>query len=241
MIEVSSIYKTFGKFEVLKDVIFNAMPGQCIALIGPNGCGKTTLIKTILGMTLADSGNMKFLGKDIGKDHTYRNGIGYMPQKTKFPENMTVEQVINMISDIRGEKFRLDDELIQTYQLESIYSKRIRTLSGGTRQKLGASIAFMFSPSLLILDEPTAGLDPISSEILRKKIIKEIKKDKSTIISSHVLSELDEIATHVIYMQEGRIMFQKSVEELKQMTGEERLTKIITKIVHNKVIHEENI
>ena len=176
MIEVSSIYKTFGKFEVLKDVIFNAMPGQCIALIGPNGCGKTTLIKTILGMTLADSGNMKFLGKDIGKDHTYRNGIGYMPQKTKFPENMTVEQVINMISDIRGEKFRLDDELIETYQLESIYSKRIRTLSGGTRQKLGASIAFMFSPSLLILDEPTAGLDPISSEILRKKIIKEIKK-----------------------------------------------------------------
>lgn len=241
MIEVSSIYKTFGKFEVLKDVSFNAMPGQCIALIGPNGCGKTTLIKTILGMTLADSGNMKFLGKDIGKDHTYRNGIGYMPQKTKFPENMTVEQVINMISDIRGEKFRLDDELIETYQLESIYSKRIRTLSGGTRQKLGASIAFMFSPSLLILDEPTAGLDPISSEILRKKIIKEIKKDKSTIISSHVLSELDEIATHVIYMQEGRIMFQKSVEELKQMTGEERLTKIITKIVHNKVIHEENI
>ena len=241
MIEVSSIYKTFGKFEVLKDVSFNAMPGQCIALIGPNGCGKTTLIKTILGMTLADSGNMKFLGKDIGKDHTYRNGIGYMPQKTKFPENMTVEQVINMISDIRGEKFRLDDELIETYQLESIYSKRIRTLSGGTRQKLGASIAFMFSPSLLILDEPTAGLDPISSEILRKKIIKEIKKDKSTIISSHVLSELDEIATHVIYMQEGRIMFQKSVEELKQMTGEERLTKIITKMVHNKVIHEENI
>ena len=105
------------------------------------------------------------------------------------------------------------------------------TLSGGMRQKVGASIAFLFKPDVLILDEPTAGLDPLSSEILRQKISQEILNGKAFVISSHVLSELDEMVTDVVYMQDGQVLFQKSVEELMAETQENKLSKMISKII----------
>jgi Cu-processing system ATP-binding protein len=110
----------------------------------------------------------------------------------------------------------------------------MRTLSGGTRQKVSASLAFLFDPEVLILDEPTAGLDPVASEILKEKIIKEKQKGKLVLITSHVLSELDDLVTQVVYMQDGKLRFHKSIEALQQETGEEKLNKAIASVMLRK-------
>jgi Cu-processing system ATP-binding protein len=227
MIIASNVTKKFGKLKALDNVSATCGKGQCIALIGPNGSGKTTLIKSILGMVVPDSGFITFNGKNILHDWEYRSKIGYMPQIGRYPDNMTIGQVLDMMKDIRQEKSNLDEELIETFQLRPLYKKRMRTLSGGTRQKVSACIAFLFNPDVLILDEPTAGLDPVSSEQLKEKIIREKEKGKLVLITSHVLSELDDLVTHIIYMQDGVMRFHKSIEDLKADTGELKLSKAI--------------
>lgn len=230
MIEIKNIHKTFGKLTALNNVSLSMDKGQSIALIGPNGSGKTTLIKCILGMVLPDKGAIFFDEKNIANDYLYRRNIGYMPQIGRYPENMTIGQVIKMMRDVRDEAKDFDEELIEKYNLKNLYHKRMRTLSGGTRQKVSACIAFLFSPDVLILDEPTAGLDPISSEILKEKIIKEKNNNKLIIISSHILSELDDVVSHMLYMNEGELMIYQPVEQLREQSGEEKLAKAITKI-----------
>lgn len=232
MIIASNVSKKFGKLKVLDNISVTCVKGQCIALIGPNGCGKTTFIKSILGMVVCDSGFITFNGKNIKHNWQYRENIGYMPQIGRYPENMTIGQILDMMKDIRGKKKNtLDEELIKGFGLEEILNKRMRTLSGGTRQKVSAALAFLFSPDVLILDEPTAGLDPVSSEILKEKIIAEKNKGKLVLITSHILSELDDLVSHVIYMQEGRLWFHKSIDDLKEDTGEEKLSRVIAKVM----------
>lgn len=232
MIIASNVSKKFGKLKALDNVSVNCLRGECIALIGPNGCGKTTFIKSILGMVVSDSGFITFNGKNIKHDWKYRENIGYMPQIGRYPESMTIGQVLDMMKDIRGKKNdKLDVELINKFGLNEMLSKRMQTLSGGTRQKVSAALAFLFNPDVLILDEPTAGLDPVSSEILKEKIIAEKNKGKLVLITSHILSELDDLITQVMYMQEGKLWFHKSIKDLKQDTGEEKLSRAIAKVM----------
>ena len=232
MIKINNITKTFAKLKALDNISLSFAKGECIALLGPNGCGKTTLIKTILGMVVPDSGNILFNEKPIAKQWLYRNDIGYMPQIGRYPENMTIANIFDMMKDIRkdGEK-QLDEDLMISFNLNNLMNKKMHTLSGGTRQKVSAALAFLFNPSVLILDEPTAGLDPISSEKLKEKILAEKEKGKLILITSHVLSELDDLITQVFYMQDGKILFHKKLDELKKETGEEKLSKAISKIM----------
>ena len=234
MITVTNITKQFGKLKALNNVSTVCKKGECIALIGPNGSGKTTLIKSILGMVVPDSGTIEFLGKNIRNNWQYRDEIGYMPQIGRYPDNMTIGQVLDMMKDIRNKKSALDNDLISAFSLHNLLDKRMRTLSGGTRQKISAALAFLFDPSVLILDEPTAGLDPVSSELLKEKIIAEKEKGKLVLITSHILSELDDLVTRIIYMQDGNLLFQKSIEDLKQDTGKEKLSKAIAWVMTNE-------
>ena len=232
MIIASNVSKQFGKLKALDNVSVTCARGECIALIGPNGCGKTTLIKSILGMVVCDSGFITFNGKNIKHHWQYRANIGYMPQIGRYPENMTIGQVLDMMKDIRGNTIEtLDEELISQFGLTEQLDKRMRTLSGGTRQKVSAALAFLFNPQVLILDEPTAGLDPVASEILKEKIISEKNKGKLVLITSHVLSELDELISQVIYMQDGKLCFHKSIKSLREDTGEEKLSKAIASVM----------
>lgn len=234
MIIASNINKRFGKLKALDNVSVSFARGECIALMGPNGSGKTTLIKCILGMVVPDSGFITFNDKNILHDWQYRRNIGYMPQIGRYPENMTIGQVIEMIKDIRSAYNKtFDEELVKSFGLDEILKKRMRTLSGGTRQKVSASLAFLFNTDVLILDEPTAGLDPVASEILKEKIKAEIKKGKLVIISSHILSDLDELVTQVIYMQEGKLLFHKNIHALRNETGQQKLAKAIVNIMHH--------
>ena len=232
MIEAKNITKSFGKLKALDNISLSFAKGECIALLGPNGCGKTTLIKTILGMVVPNSGEILFDKKPIAKQWLYRNQIGYMPQIGRYPENMTIANIFEMMKDIRKESSaKLDEDLIESFNLNTMMNKKMHTLSGGTRQKVSAALAFLFNPDVLILDEPTAGLDPLSSEKLKEKILVEKEKGKLILITSHVLSELDELITQVFYMQDGNILFYKNLSELKTETGEEKLSKAISKIM----------
>ena len=234
MIEIKNIYKKFGKLEVLNNVNLTFNKGECIALIGPNGCGKTTLIKSILGMVIPTKGDILFDQKSILKKYKYREQIGYMPQIGRYPDYMTVGQIIEMIKKIRNSDQELDEDLIKGFELEKIFDKQMRTLSGGTTQKVSATLAFLFNPDVLILDEPTAGLDPLASEILKEKIIKEREKGKLILITSHLLSELDDMITQIVFMQDGKVHFHKTIDDLLESTNEQKISKAIAKILKSE-------
>ena len=234
MIIATNVTKNYGRLTALDNINLTCNRGESIALIGPNGSGKTTFIKCLLGMVVPDSGFITFNNNNIRKNYTYRSDIGYMPQLSRFPDNMTIAQVIEMMKDIRKPFTTTTDvELVDEFELGKIMDKRVRTLSGGTRQKVGACLAFMFSPGVLILDEPTAGLDPVSTEIIKAKIVKEKANGKLILITSHVLSDLDSIISQVIYLQEGKLKFHKSFEQLKKDTGEQQLSKAIVHVMKN--------
>jgi Cu-processing system ATP-binding protein len=234
MIEIKNITKKFGKLEVLNDINLSFNRGECIALIGPNGCGKTTLIKSILGMVIPTKGNVFFDGKSILGKYKYRENIGYMPQIGRYPDYMTIGQIIEMMKKIRNSNQELDEDLITDFELEKIFDKPMRTLSGGTTQKVSATLAFLFNPDVLILDEPTAGLDPLASEVLKEKIIKEKEKGKLILITSHLLSELDDMITQIIFMQDGEVHFHKTIDDLLLSTNEQKISKAIAKLLKEK-------
>jgi len=232
MIRIENLKKRFRKLQALDDISALFNQGEVVSLIGPNGSGKTTMIKCILGMVRADSGSIYVNGVPINGDPLYRSQIGYMPQIGRYPDNMKVGQLFRMMRDVRqvpdGD---LDTDLLVKFNLVSIFDKPMRTLSGGTRQKVSAALAFYFNPSILILDEPTAGLDPLSSELLKEKIMQEKRKNKLILISSHILSDLDELTTHVMYLQEGKMMFLKDIGTLRMETGEDKLGKAIARVM----------
>jgi len=232
MIKIADVSKSFGKLKALDSINLELNKGECIALIGPNGSGKTTLLKCILGMVFPDKGQIFFNDSDILKDWRYRSFVGYMPQIGRYPDNMSIGQLISMIRDIRqNENPDQDNELFNFFEIESILNKRMRNLSGGTRQKVSASLAFMFNAQVIILDEPTAGLDPVATEILKSKIHKEKNAGKLILLTSHILSDLDDLVTQIIYMQDGKLKFHKSIAILKADTGEEKLSKAIASLM----------
>jgi Cu-processing system ATP-binding protein len=234
MISIKKVNKNFGKLRALTNVELDLTMTKSYALVGPNGSGKTTLIKSILGLVIPSSGEITFDGNSIGKDWKYREKIGYMPQIGRYPENMTIGQLIDMMKNIRKNPSDLDDSLIDQFKLYKIYDKRMHTLSGGTRQKVSAALAFLFNPPVLILDEPTAGLDPISVELLKEKILDEKTKGKLLIISSHILSDLDELTTDMVYIYEGKVHYNNTIQALKEDTQEKKLGKAIATMIGQK-------
>ena len=231
MISVKNISKKFGKLQVLKEFNLEFELGNSYALMGPNGSGKTTLIKTILGMVIPDSGEIMVGSNSIKGDVSYRKQIGYMPQIGHYPANMKIGQLFSMMKDMRPEIKTYDLELVEAFGLEQMRDKSLGTLSGGTRQKVSAALAFLFNPEVLILDEPTAGLDPIAVEILKAKIKKEREEGKLILITSHILSDLEELTNRAIYIYEGEVFFSNTIEELKEITGESKFSPAIAKLM----------
>ncbi|MBA4055852.1 MAG: copper ABC transporter ATP-binding protein [Marivirga sp.] len=234
MISFNNIHKKFGKLQALNGVTLEVTSSRSYALIGPNGSGKTTLIKCLLGLVIPTSGEILFDGKSISNDWNYRQKIGYMPQIGRYPDNISIGQLIDMMKNIRPDQKKFDDELIDDFKLYKMYDKKMHSLSGGTRQKVNAALAFLFNAPVLVLDEPTAGLDPLSAEILKEKIHQEKSKGKLLLITSHILNDLDELTTDIIYMFEGMLQYNNTIESLKQETNEKRLGKAIATLIRQK-------
>ncbi|GAA4334529.1 ATP-binding cassette domain-containing protein [Flaviaesturariibacter amylovorans] len=239
MISVQHVGKRFRKLQALNDIDVSFEAGQVVSLIGPNGSGKTTLIKSILGLVRPDTGTILFNGRPIATDVNYRRHIGYMPQIGRYPDNMTIGQLFRMIRDLRREETELDEELYFRYKLDTLSDKSMRSLSGGTRQKVSAALAFLFNPPVLILDEPTAGLDPVASGVLQEKIIREKNKGKLIVITSHVLTDLEEVTTHVLYLQDGRVQLHETWEALRKRTGEHKLGRAIARLMEEGTAKHE--
>ncbi len=220
MIEIKDIHKQFGKNRVLKGVNLEIKGNGIIAVLGPNGSGKTTIIKCILGMVLPNKGDILLEGKNISKDWKYRDRIDYLPQIANFPNNLSVQELIRMIKDLRRQPQADEHYLIDLFRLEPFLNKKLGNLSGGTKQKVNLLLTFMFDSPIIILDEPTSGLDPISLIRLKELIASEKKKGKSIIITSHIMSFVEEVADEIVFLLEGKIYFKGSISELKKKTDQ---------------------
>ena len=234
MLEIRGLAKRFGALDVLRGVDLVVRTGRVTAVVGPNGAGKTTLIKSILGLTRPDAGTV-LLGGVPAVGDAYRARIGYMPQIARFPENLTAADLIAMLVDLRGGAVAgaaaRDEELVAQFELAPHLRKPLRALSGGTRQKVNAVLAFLFRPELLVLDEPTAGLDPVASAVLKDRIAAERAAGRTFVLTSHVTSELEELADDVAFLLEGRVAFAGPVEELLRRTRQPRLERAIADVM----------
>ncbi|MBV6478310.1 MAG: putative ABC transporter ATP-binding protein YxlF [Ignavibacteria bacterium] len=235
MIEIKNLNKYYGKFHVLKNLDLNLEKGEIVALMGPNGSGKTTLMKSILGLVIPDKGEIKVNQISVKNNSSYRKIIGYMPQIANYPENLKVSELFKLIRDIRGGDDSPDKELIADFRIEEIYNKNFGQLSGGYKQRVTAAIAFMHKPSLLILDEPTSSLDPLSSEIMKSKILKEKKESNLIFVSSHIASEVELIADRIIYMLEGKIILNTLIKNIKNGATEFKLGKALKDLIDMKI------
>ena len=237
MLSIRALSKRFGATSVLDDVTLAIRPGRVTAVVGPNGAGKTTLIKAVLGLVRPDAGEIRLgdtlvSGPGVSGD-AYRARIGYMPQIARFPENLSARELLALVADVRGGACpsALDDELLARFALAPHLDKPLRTLSGGTRQKVNAVLAFRFRPELLVLDEPTAGLDPASSAILKDKILAERAAGRTFVLTSHVMSELEELADDVAFLLDGRVAFVGAVGELLAATRQTRLERAVAHVM----------
>ena len=230
MIKIENIHKTFGKVNVLKGLNLEINSGGIFAVLGPNGSGKTTLIKSILGMVIPNKGSIKIKEEHILKKHQYRNSINYLPQIANFPANLTVVELLQMIKDIRAKESN-EERLITLFGLTPFLKQKLGNLSGGTRQKVNLVLTFMFDSEIIILDEPTTGLDPISLIRLKEIIQEEKKKGKTILITSHIMSFVEEISDEIVFLLDGKIYFKGSINKLKAQTNQSDLEHAIANIL----------
>lgn len=231
MIRLINLKKSYDKVEVLSGITYDFNPGTITAIVGPNGSGKTTLIKAILGLVKPNSGIINIDGTNVNGEHNYRKKIGYIPQTAHFPENLSIGDVVEMIKDLHGSKQVSHTELAQDLNLLKDFGKPFKNLSGGTKQKVSVLIALLFDPEILILDEPTSGLDPVSSSYLKDLIIREKEKGKTIILTSHVMADIEELSTEIVFLLDGKVRFIGSTEVLKSKKGGRTLERAIADLM----------
>ena len=230
MIVARGLSKSYGGVPVLRGLDLTIARGRVTAIVGPNGAGKTTFIKSLLGLTRPEAGTLTFDGVAIGDDEGYRARIGYMPQIAHFPANLTGTDVLALLRDLRGVA-SFDERLIDELGLRASLDRQLRVLSGGTRQKVNAVAAFLFAPDLYVLDEPTSGLDPVSSVILKRRILGERAAGRTIIMTSHILSEIDEMADDVVVLHDGHVQFAGGVSALRHETGQATVERAIAALM----------
>lgn len=230
MISISALHKSYGNFQVLKGIDLTIQDGSVLGLVGPNACGKTTLMKCLLGLSHFSKGKVIIQDQDIEVGDEYRSMIGYMPQNPDFPGNLKVREILKMMEDLRGETAKFKNELIEYFSLNDSLDKTFEVLSGGTKQKVAAVLAFMFEVPILVLDEPTVGLDPVSGGKFKELVRLRAKSGATIIIVSHVLSELEQVATDIAFIFEGKVIAVTSLEDLKKKAADASLEKAVMEI-----------
>jgi Cu-processing system ATP-binding protein len=230
-LEVKGLRKTFGRLTALRGIDLVIPPGRVTAVVGPNAAGKSTLIKCVLGLVRPDAGRITVLGQPVGRDPGYRHAIGYMPQAPRFPDNLTGREVLDLLADLRQDDAG-GEELLRRFHLDDdVLAKPVRTLSGGTRQKLNAVVAFRPRPPLLVLDEPTASLDPVASGVLKDALRQATDDGATALLSSHVMSEVEELADDIVYLVEGAVRFHGTLDQLRLVTGERKVERAIAALI----------
>lgn len=229
--------KRYGKLWALRGVDCSFRKGEVVMLIGPNASGKTTLIKCLLGLVRPAEGRITIGATVIDAqgrtpDPGYREAIGYMPQISQFPATLTIAQLLAMMADVRGlDASTLDDSLVAELGLDRQLDKRLTTLSGGTKQKVSAVLATRTRPSILVMDEPTAGLDPVSAQRVLARAAAVRDAGGTVLITSHLMEEVETLADRVAYLEDGALRFLLPVQEILARTGTNRLSEALPKML----------
>jgi Cu-processing system ATP-binding protein len=231
MIEVRGLSKAFGKRTVLDQVDVSFPQGTVTALLGPNGAGKTTLLKCVLGLARPTRGSVWLSGAPVDDGGAYRHALGYMPQLPNFPPHLTGRELLAMVDDLRDFDGEPDEDLVDAFDLRRDLDKPFRTLSGGTRQKVNAALAFRYATPVLILDEPTAGLDPVAALALKEKVRVARDEGRTVLVTSHNLGDLESVADAVVFLHEGRVRFDGPLDDLLLATGQPRLEAAIADLM----------
>ncbi|MDP2600713.1 MAG: ABC transporter ATP-binding protein [Deltaproteobacteria bacterium] len=228
MITIQSLSKHYGRQKVLDGVDLTVSDGVLFALLGPNGSGKTTLLKSLLGIVAPDpSGEIIFNNRSILGKKSYKRHVGYMPQNPKFPPHLKVRELVTLFEKLRQKKGVHKEKLAADLQIDRFWHKPFGELSGGMSQKVNILLCFMFETSLLILDEPTLGLDPSITFYLKQLMREKKTEGKTVLFTSHVMAEVEEIADRMALLVEGKIYTviapQEMMRQRKSKTLEEAL------------------
>jgi len=227
MIEIRSLVKFYGPRKVLNNLNLNIPKGSITGIVGPNACGKTSLIKCILGLAVPTTGEIWIDGKKVDGLGEFRRKIGYMPQTPTFPGNLCLRELLDMLEDLRGQTAPSRSDLINYFALEKIQNQPLEQLSGGTRQKVAAVIAFMFDAPIIILDEPTVGLDPLTAVHFKDLVLRRAQQGTTVIFVSHILTEIEKMANEMVFINDGEVVFSGSIPALLQQTGASELDRAL--------------
>lgn len=219
MIEVTNLSKTYGKLDAVKDISFRVDKGEILGLLGPNGAGKSTTMNIITGYLGKTSGNVTIDGVDVSLNpKEAKKKVGYLPEIPPLYTDMTVEKFLSFVFDLKSIELPKKEhiaEIMKTAGISDVSGRIIKNLSKGYKQRVGFAQALLGYPPVLILDEPTVGLDP--SQIIEfRKIIKSLGKKHTIIFSSHILSEVSEICDRIVVISQGKVVTDEKTSELAQ-------------------------
>lgn len=219
MIEVEHLRKEYGALKAVDDVSFQVAPGEVLGFLGPNGAGKSTTMKMLTGFLTPTSGGVKILGRDVQEDRIAAQSLmGYLPEGAPCYEEMTPAQFLKFIAQVRG--FKGKDvagavaRAVETLSLQTVLHQKIETLSKGFKRRVGLAQAILHDPEVLVLDEPTDGLDPNQKHQVRE-LIKGLSQDKIVIISTHILEEVTAVCNRVMVLSAGKIVVDTTPRELQ--------------------------
>jgi ABC-2 type transport system ATP-binding protein len=220
MIEVDRLTKRYGPVPAIEDVSFTVEKGQIVGFLGPNGAGKTTTMRILSCFMPASSGTARVAGYDVFEQSLeVRRRIGYMPENVPLYGDMTVAAYLDFVAHIKGlgrsERRRRVGEVLERCQIPDVRERLIGRLSKGYRQRVGLAQALIADPEVLILDEPTIGLDP--KQIIEiRRLIKELASDRTVILSTHILPEVSQLCNKVVIINDGTMVVEKQLKELAQ-------------------------
>ena len=225
-IEAVRISKFYGNFAAIRDVSFEVPQGQVAAFLGPNGAGKSTTLKVLTGFLKATQGTARIAGMDIATHRIQAAAkVGYLPENGPLYPQMTPLELLRFFGEARGlSNSRLEERVeavVEQCNLEAVREKAVHKLSKGYRQRVGMAQALLHEPDILIMDEPTAGLDPNQIREVRG-LVRELSESKTVLISTHILQEVEAVADHVIIIDEGRVVFDGTPSEMAGGTDLER-------------------
>jgi ABC transporter related len=214
-LQITNLTKKFGEQTALNNINLSIEKNEIVGLLGPNGAGKSTLMKSITGVVKIDEGEILFNDKDITQyPIKSKKNIGFLPENNPLYQEMFVKEYLNFVADIHKIPSERIDEVIELVGITPEKSKKISQLSKGYKQRVGLAQAILHQPDLLILDEPTNGLDP--NQIIEiRNVIKEIGKEKTIILSTHIMQEVEALCSRVILIHKGNILQDTSIEEFK--------------------------
>lgn len=219
MIEAQGLSKFYGDFAAVRDMTYDVHKGEIVAFLGPNGAGKSTTMKMLTGYLAASQGTARIAGHDMATDRLAgANKLGYLPESGPLYPDMTPAEMLDFFAEARGfkEKAKQErvDHAVELTDLSTVFHKPIGKLSKGFRQRVGMAQSLLHEPDVLIMDEPTAGLDPNQTDQVRQMILN-LGKEKTILLSTHILQEVDAMATRVIIVHEGQKVADGPIDEFR--------------------------